>query len=94
MSEGAAMARFLEVTFRKGKPIAAYLYLSSDTSAKSHRTKKTNAGLILDYGDSDQLIGIEITSPSQSTLMTINGVLTEHELPGLGDDELSPLMAA
>ena len=61
-------SRFLEVTFRRGKPIAAYLYLTDDSSAKSHRSKQSGLGLVLDYGEADELIGIEITCGYLSAL--------------------------
>ena len=86
--------RFLEVTFRKGKPIAAYLYLTDDTSARSHRTKQSGPGLVLDYGEADELIGIEITSPAKATLESVNEVLRNHRLQPVADSELSPLQAA
>ena len=48
-------SRFLEVTFRKGKPVAAYLYLTADNGVKSQRSQKAERGLVLDYGETDQL---------------------------------------
>ena len=87
-------SRFLEVTFRKGKPIAAYLYLTDDSSAKSRRSKQSGPGLVLDYGEADELIGIEITSPSRATLESVNEVLLSHRLAPVADSELSPLQAA
>ena len=90
-------SRFLEVTFRKGKPVAAYLYLTADNGVKSHRSQKAERGLVLDYGETDQLIGIEITSitsPARATLASVNEVLSSHQLQPLADAELSPLQAA
>jgi len=37
-------ARYLEVTFRKGKPFAAYFYLSRNLGEKSVRTEKAGGG--------------------------------------------------
>lgn len=36
--------RYLEVTFRKGKPLAAYLYLPRATGVKSARTEEAAPG--------------------------------------------------
>ena len=87
-------SRFLEVTFRKGKPVAAYLYLTADNGEKNHRSQKGEQGLVLDYGETDQLIGIEITSPTRETLGSVNEVLVSHRLQPVADAELSPLQAA
>jgi hypothetical protein len=40
--------RYLEVTFRKGKPLAAYLYLPRQQNATSARTELVGAGLVAD----------------------------------------------
>ena len=37
---------YLEVTFRQGRPLAAYLYLPRKPADKSHRTEKVEPGLI------------------------------------------------
>ena len=85
---------YLEITFRKGKPLAAYLYLSGDARTRSQRSEPIGDGLVLDYGADDDLIGIEIISPANTTLDQVNAVLQQHQLPLLTSDELSPLKAA
>ena len=86
--------RYLEVTFRKGKPLAAYLYLPRQTGARSVRTKSAGQGLFVDYGVDGQPIGLEITAPLQVTLDQINAVLESLNLPLAEPDELAPLQAA
>lgn len=86
--------RYLEVTFRKGKAIAAYLYLSRQSGAKSTRTRPIGQGLVVDYGLGDRLLGVELTAPSQVTLEDVNQVLRDHGLELLTTEELSPLRAA
>lgn len=86
--------RFLEVTYRGGKALAAYLYLTDDATAKSHRSKQVRPGLVLDYGETDELIGIEITSPGSVTPETVNEVLVSHRLEPVADIDLSPLQVA
>jgi len=40
---------YLEVTFRHGRPLAAYLYLSRSPGDRSRRTAKAGVGMIVDY---------------------------------------------
>jgi len=84
---------YLEITFRRGKPLAAYLYLAGEARARSKRSQPIEHGLVLDYGSDDKLIGIEITSPASATLEHVNSVLEQHDLPPLASEELSPLKA-
>ena len=86
--------RYLEITFRKGKPLAAYLYLSRKTGAKSIRTEDKGAGLLVDYGSDEQPIGLEIIAPEQVTVAQINDVLQSLALSPIAAEELSPLKAA
>jgi len=86
--------RYLEVTFRKGKAMAAYLYLPRNPGEKSRRTEKTEAGMLIDYGDANRPIGIEITAPRQVSLEAINHVLVRLGFYPLGEEEIAPLLAA
>ena len=45
---------YLEIPTRKGKPLAAYLYLSAASGVKSVRTESKDAGLLVDFGPEDQ----------------------------------------
>ena len=57
--------RCLQVTYRKGHPFAAYLYLSRATSERSLRTEATADGLlVVDFAADGNPIGIEITAPA------------------------------
>ena len=86
--------RYLEITFRKGKPLAAYLYFPRKNRARSVRTENVGEGLLVDYGAGGQPIGLEITAPTLVTLDQINEVLRELKLPLLDPEELAPLQAA
>ena len=86
--------RYLEVTFRKGKPFAAYLYLPRATGVRSARTESFGGGLILDYGPDGTAIGLEITAPGHVSLDEINEVLDRAGQPHLTPEELAPLAAA
>ncbi len=86
--------RYLEVTFRHGRPLAAYLYLPRDPGDKSFRTSKADPGLIVDWNRSGKPIGIEITAPAQLTVAAINKLLDDLGLAKMEDSDLAPLRAA
>jgi hypothetical protein len=86
--------QYLEVTFRKGKPLAAYYYLPRQPGAKSCRTKRVEPGLIIDFACDGTPIGIEITAPSKLSVAALNRVLRELGLPATNRSDLAPLLAA
>ena len=86
--------RYLEITFRRGKPFAAYLYFPRKSGCKSAKTEKVGEGLLLDYEANGQPIGLEITAPGQVSLDRINVVLEGLGLPPMEPGELAPLQAA
>ncbi len=86
--------RYLEVTFRRGRPIAAYFYLPRRPGERSSRTVRVEPGLIIDYSKGGDPIGIEITAPGKLSLATINRVLKELGLPSVTRADLAPLLAA
>lgn len=86
--------RYLEVTFRKGKLVAAYLYLPRAQGAKSARTAAIAPGLLADYAGDGTLIGLELSAPHQVSLDEINRVLREAGTAPASADELAPLRAA
>ena len=85
---------YLEVTYRHGRAIAAYLYLPRGAEEKSHRTSKAAPGLIIDFNDHGKAIGIEITAPAQLTLAALNQVLNDLGQPPVKPMDLAPLRAA
>ena len=85
---------YLEVTFRHGRPMAAYLYLPRGIGEKSYRTSKAAPGMVIDFGPSGNPIGIEITAPTKVTVEALNNVLGKLGLPPMKDNELAPLRAA
>ena len=85
---------YLEVTFRRGRPIAAYYYLPRRKGQKSYRTKRIKPGLVVDLSRDGRPIGIEITAPSKVTLGGLNRVLASLGLSRVTRDELAPLLAA
>jgi uncharacterized protein YuzE len=85
--------RYLEVTFRKGKPFAAYLYLPRKVGARATRTLDAGQGVHVDLDEQGAPIGIEITAPGIVTVDQLNAVLAEHGVAALDDEEWSPLAA-
>jgi len=85
---------YLEVTFRHGRPIAAYLYLPRRPGEKSHRTAKAEPGLLIDFNRDGKPIGIEITAPTMVTAAALNEVLRGLDQPAIEQEDLAPLRAA
>jgi hypothetical protein len=86
--------RYLEITFRHGKPLAAYLYLPRRTGDKSVRVEPHGEGYLVDWSEDGRPIGIEMPSPSVVTLTGLNDVLAELRLGPLDPEDVSPLVAA
>ena len=85
---------YLEVTFRHGQPIAAYLYLPRQAKDKSYRTAKASPGLVIDFNEDGHPIGIEITAPTKVSADDINRVIEGLGLSKMRNEELAPLRAA
>jgi uncharacterized protein YuzE len=85
--------RYLEVTFRKGKALAAYLYLPRPKGARVTRTVAGGHGLQVDLDKSGRPLGVEISAPSSVTVEQLNAVLSEHGIGPLDAAEWAPLAA-
>ena len=85
---------YLEVTFRNGRPFAAYLYLPRRPGEKSHGTRQVEPGMVVDFARGGKPIGIEITAPSLVTPTSLNRLLKELGLPPIKRTDLAPLKAA
>ena len=85
---------YLEVTFRKGKPLAAYIHLPRATGAKAARSEERGAGLVVDFAATGEPIGVEVTSPSLVDLTTVNRLLQDLGVSELATEDLAPLQAA
>lgn len=86
-------ATTLEVTFRKGKPFAAYLRLAG-SRAKVARTKEAAPSLLVDYDDAGRALGLEILAFDDATVARINEVLVSIGHAALADVELASLRGA
>ena len=84
---------YLEITYRQGKPFAAYLYLARQPGDRSVRTERRGRFLI-DFADDGRPIGIEFTSPHGIDAATVNRVLADVDAAALPAADLAPLTAA
>jgi uncharacterized protein YuzE len=91
---GPIQQPYLEVTFRHGRPLAAYLYLPRGAHQRVASTQPVGDGLVVDLDEGGQPLGIEITAPSAVTLAGLNGVLRAHGAPEISQADLEPLRAA
>jgi len=85
---------YLEVTFRHGRPLAAYYYLSRRPGKKSYRTAKAEPDLVVDFNRRGKPSGIEITAPGKLSAIALNRVLRRFDLPPVARADLAPLRAA
>ena len=86
--------RYLEVSYRKGKPLAAYLYLARKSGDVSARTDRPEPGFVVDRAGDGRAIGVEITSPAKVTLAALNRVLAAINEAPATPDELAPLLTS
>jgi len=89
----AMKQRYLEVTFRKGKPLAAYLYLPRARGARVARTVDEGRGIHVELDDTGAPMGVEITAPGAVTVAELNAILMKHGVAALADEEWAHLAA-
>ena len=85
---------YLVVTFRNGRPLAAYYHLPGRPMQKSVRTEEVEPGIVVDFTRRGLPLGIELTAPSRVTLAAVNRVLKRLGQPMLKKEDLAPLRAA
>lgn len=56
---------FLKVTYRHGRPIAAYVQLPREPGDRTDRTERIDDVLLVDRTADDRPLGVEITDPSR-----------------------------
>ena len=86
--------RYLEVSYREGKPLAAYLYLTRRSGDTSVRVEPHGDGFLVDWTEDGRPIGIEMPSPSLVTVEGLNRVLSELHLDPVTPEEVAPVVAA
>ncbi len=87
--------RTLQISYRKGRPFAAYLHLSHPTGQRSTKTAASSDGLlVVDYASNGHPLGVEITAPQAVALGRLNQLLSDLGELSLGEQEYRPLRAA
>jgi hypothetical protein len=87
--------RSLQVSYRKGRPFAAYLHLSHATGEKSAKTVPSPDGLlVVDYAGNGRPIGVEITAPLAVPLERLNRLLADLGESPLTEQDYLPVRAA
>lgn len=86
--------RFLEISYRHGKPFAAYLSLSRVPGDRCVRSEPFGGSIVIDFAADGRAIGIEIVHPRMVTDSDVNAALAHVNLPPLPAEELAPLRAA
>jgi uncharacterized protein YuzE len=81
----------LKVTYKKGKPFAAYLYLPADSSQKAASTREVRPGFVADFDGEGRVLGLEIVNPAESTREQVLDVLRELHVAEIAADELAPI---
>ena len=84
----------LQVTYRKARPFAAYIYLDRRPGDTSARTEKVTADLLVDYAEDGRPLGIEIVTPEAVPMEEILRVFDKLGLGRPAQAELAPLRAA
>jgi hypothetical protein len=84
---------YLEVTYRRGKPIAAYLYMDRRSGDKAVRSERRE-GFVVDFASDGRVIGVELIRLSDISLHALNEVLDAAKAVPLAADDLAPLSAA
>ena len=85
---------YLEITYRRGKPLAGYLYLERRPGDFAERTERVGDGLLLDLSPDGRPIGIEITAPGKVSLEALNLALESVNLAPVSSEDVAPLVTA
>jgi uncharacterized protein YuzE len=85
---------YLQVTYSKGRVLAAYYYLPRRDGDRSAETKRLAGGVLVDFTADGRAIGIEITSPARLDLKELNEGLALLGLQAVSPEDLAPLVAA
>lgn len=84
----------LQVTYRKGRPSAAYIWLDHRPGTKSTRSVEWKPDLIVDFAADDRPIGVEVVDPENVTTADIFAVFDGLGLARPDAADLVPLASA
>lgn len=84
----------LQITYQGGRPLAAYLYLASNGNREVARSEEAGGDLVVDCSMDGSPVGIEILSPTATTLEDVWVLCDRLGIERPSADDLSPLSAA
>jgi uncharacterized protein YuzE len=84
---------YLEITYRKGKPFAGYLYLSDTRPQEPCRTEEVRPGVLVDTAADGEVLGIEFLSPGSVTPEDLQAIARRLRGIKFPAEDLSPIMA-
>jgi hypothetical protein len=84
----------IQVTYRRGRRSVAYIALDHRPDRKSLRTAEVAPGFIVDFGEDEHPIGIEIIDPEAASVAEVLSVFDRLGLARPDERELAPLEAA
>jgi hypothetical protein len=85
---------YLEITYRRGKPLAAYLYLPRREGDRVAQSEPRGNLFVVDRAHDGRLVGIEIVDPISVSVEMLNQLLIELKQSPLPAADLAPLHAA
>jgi len=84
----------LQITYRGGRPFAAYIYLDGAAQGVVHRSQEIVPEIVVDFDVDSKPVGVEIVSPEATGLDEILSVFDSLGLARPERQELNPLVAA
>lgn len=84
----------LQVTYKAGRALAAYLYLAGNGNRQVARSEEAGRDLVVDYGRDGSPVGIEILSPHATTLEDLWSLCDRLGIERPSAEELRPLSVA
>ena len=84
---------FFQVTYREGRPLAAYIHLDRRSRERSVRSEEVAPEIVVDYSADGRPLGFEIVSPEVTSIEDVFRVFDELGLGRAEASELAPLVA-
>jgi uncharacterized protein YuzE len=84
---------FLEVTYRRGKPVAGYLYLSEPSSGTPCQTRHVRPDVLVDIDSNGRALGVEFLAPGFVTPEDVEAIVRCLDGVPVPTEDLSPIMA-
>ncbi|HYC76973.1 MAG TPA: DUF2283 domain-containing protein [Planctomycetota bacterium] len=84
---------YLEVTYRSGRAVAAYLRLPGRPVERPTRSEHFGDGLIVDFTAGGRAVGVEITAPTLFDVDKLNQVLNRVGRAPVSKADVAPISA-